>query len=125
MKIDVVIIDKEEGAKGKSFMKRAKERRDQKYSEYQQASWGKLRDNAVPFKKEPELMSFILVHQREKQTQNQEQQEEEEEETYLERVIVIEDGNLGIISRRLNESNYPERSSQRKTKILRQYLSPS
>ena len=89
MKIDVVIMDKEERAKGKGFMKRVKERWDQKYPEYQQVSWQKLRDNAARFKKEPELMSLILVRQREEQPQDQEkQQEEEEEQTDFERVIV-------------------------------------
>ena len=38
MKIDTVIIDKEERAKGRGFMKRVKERWDQKYPEYPQAS---------------------------------------------------------------------------------------
>ena len=61
MKIDVVIMDKEERAKGRGFMKRVKERWDQKYPEYQQASWQKLRDNPARFKKEPELISLILV----------------------------------------------------------------
>ena len=61
MKIDLVTIDKEERARGRGFMKRVKERWDQKYPEYQQASWQKLRDNAARFKKAPELMSLILV----------------------------------------------------------------
>ena len=47
MKINVVIMDKEERAKGRGFMKRVKERWDQKYPEYQQVSWQKLRDNAA------------------------------------------------------------------------------
>ena len=47
MKIDVVIMDKEERAKRRGFMKRVKERWDQKYPEYQQASWQKLRDDAA------------------------------------------------------------------------------
>ena len=38
MKIDVVTTGKEERAKGRDFMKRGKERWDQKYPEYQQAS---------------------------------------------------------------------------------------
>ena len=41
MKIDTVTINKEERAKGRGFMKRGKERWDQKYPEYQQASWQK------------------------------------------------------------------------------------
>ena len=89
MKIDVVIMDKEEGAKGRGFMKRVKERWDQKYPEYQQASWQKLRDNAARFKKRHELMTLILVWQREEQPQDQEQQQEQEEEQkHFERVIV-------------------------------------
>ena len=80
MEIDVVTMDKEERAKGSGFMKRVKERWDQKYPEYQQASWQKLRDNAARFKKEPELMNLILVRRREEQPQDQEQQQEEEEE---------------------------------------------
>ena len=52
-KINVVIMEKEERAKGKGSMKRIKERQDQKYPEYQQASWQKLRDNAARFKKKP------------------------------------------------------------------------
>ena len=52
MKIDAVTMNKEERAKGRGFMKRVKERWDQKYPEYQQASWQKLRDNATRFKKE-------------------------------------------------------------------------
>ena len=89
MKIDVVIMDKEERAKGRSFMKRVKERWDQKYPEYQQASWQKLRDNAARLKKEHELMTLILVRQREEQPQDQEpQQEQEEGQTDFEIVIV-------------------------------------
>ena len=61
MKIDLVTIDKEERARRRGFMKRVKERWDQKYPKYQQASWQKLRDNAARFKKAPELMSLILV----------------------------------------------------------------
>ena len=38
MKIDLVTVDKEERARGRGFMKRVKERWDQKYPEYQQAS---------------------------------------------------------------------------------------
>ena len=89
MKIDVAIMNKEERAKGRGFIKRVKERWDQKYPEYQQASWEKLRDNAARFKKEPELMNLILVWQREEQPQDQEQRQEEEEgQTDFERVIV-------------------------------------
>ena len=38
----------------------------------------KLRDNAAQFKKKPELMSLILVRQREEQPQEKEQEEEEQ-----------------------------------------------
>ena len=70
-------------------MKRVKERWDQRYLEYQQASWQKLRDNAARFKKERELMTLIIVRQREEQLQDQEpQQEQEQEQTDFERVIV-------------------------------------
>ena len=94
MKINVLIMDQEEGAKGRDFMKRVKESWDQKYLEYQQASWQKLRDNAARFKKEPELMSLILVRQREEQPQDQEQQQEEkEEQADFERVIVSQVNN--------------------------------
>ena len=70
MKIDVIIMGKEGRAKGKGFMKRVKGRWDQKYPEYQQTSWQKLRDNTARFKKEPELLSLILVQQREEQPQD-------------------------------------------------------
>ena len=89
MKIDVVTMDKEEKAKGRGFMKRVKERWYQKYPEYQQASWQKLRDNPAVFKKAPELMNLILARKREEQPLNQEQQQEEgEEQIDFERVIV-------------------------------------
>ena len=65
MKISLVTIDDEERRKGRGFMKRVKERWDEKYPEYRQASWQKLRDNAVRFKKETEIMNLILVRQRE------------------------------------------------------------
>ena len=94
MKINVLIIDQEERVKGGGFMKRVKESWDQKYLEYQQANWQKLRDNASRFKKEPELMSLILVRQREEQHQDQEQQQEEKEEQRdFERVIVSQVNN--------------------------------
>ena len=80
MKIDLVTIDKEERARGRGFMKRVKGRWDQKYPEYQQASWQKLRDNAARFKKAPELMSLILVQQREEQPQEMEQPQDQEQQ---------------------------------------------
>ena len=61
MKIDIVTLDNEERSKGRGFMKRVKNRWDQKYPEYQTASWQKLRDNAARFKKEPEIMNLLLV----------------------------------------------------------------
>ena len=64
MKILLVTLDEEERAKGRGFMKRIKERWDMKYSEYQAASWQKLRDNVARFKKEPEIRNLILVRQR-------------------------------------------------------------
>ena len=85
MKIDVVIMDKEDRTKGRGFMERVKERWDQKYSEYQQASWQRLRDNAGRFNKEPELMNLILVQKREEKPQDREQQQEEEEEHRLQK----------------------------------------
>ena len=48
-------------------MKRVKERWDQRCPEYISASWQKLRDNSARFKKEPDVMNFILVRQREEQ----------------------------------------------------------
>ena len=54
MKIDLVTVDKEKEARGRGFMKRVKEKWDQKYPECQQASWQKLRDNTARFKKAPE-----------------------------------------------------------------------
>ena len=47
MKIDVVMMDKEKRAKRRGFIKRVKERWNQKYPENQQASWQKLRNNAA------------------------------------------------------------------------------
>ena len=65
MNISLVTIDGEERKKGRGFMKRVEERWDEKYPEYRQASWQKLRDNAARFKKETEIMNLILVRQRE------------------------------------------------------------
>ena len=67
MKIDIVTLDNEERSKGRGFMKRVKNRWDQKYPEYQTASWQKLRDNAARFKKEPEIMNLLLVRNRSEQ----------------------------------------------------------
>ena len=65
MKVLLVMLDEEERAKGRGFMKRVKERWDVKYPEYQSASWQKLRDNAARFKKEQEIKNLILVRRRE------------------------------------------------------------
>ena len=65
MKIVLVMLDQEERANGRGFMKRVKERWDAKYREYQSASWQKLRDNAARFKKDPDIKGLILVRQRE------------------------------------------------------------
>ena len=59
MKINLVVMDNEERPKGRGFMKRVKERWDQRYPEYSSASWQKLRDEFV--------MNLILVRQREEQ----------------------------------------------------------
>ena len=63
MKINLVTMDDEEREKGRGFIKRVKERWDQRYPEYSLASWQKLRDNAARFKKEPDIMNMILVRQ--------------------------------------------------------------
>ena len=47
MKISLVVMDNEERSKGKGFMKKVKERWDQRYSEYSLANWQKLRDNSA------------------------------------------------------------------------------
>ena len=60
-------MDNEERSKGRVFIKRVKERWDQRYPEYSSASWQKLRDNSARFKKEPDVMNLILVRQREEQ----------------------------------------------------------
>ena len=83
-----------QGRKKKSFMKKVKERWHQKYPEYQQARWQKLRDNAVRFKKEPELMNLILVQNRGEQPQDQEQQQEEEEEQIEFEIIIVNQVNI-------------------------------
>ena len=67
MKINLVMMDNDERSKGRGFMKRMKERWDQRYPEYSLASWQKLRDNSARFKKEPDVMNLILVRQREEQ----------------------------------------------------------
>ena len=61
MKVKLVMIDKEERAKVRGFIKRVKEHWDMEHPEYQDASWQKLMDNAVRFKKEKEVTNLILV----------------------------------------------------------------
>ena len=60
MKIVLVMLDQEERANGRGFMKRVKERSDAKYPEYKSASWQKLRDNAARFKKNQVIKDLIL-----------------------------------------------------------------
>ena len=64
MKTELVILDQEERAKGRGFMKRVKERWDSKYPKYQSAGLQTLRDNAARFKKDPVLQDLILVRKR-------------------------------------------------------------
>ena len=59
------MLDEDERAKGRRFMKRVKVRWDMKYIEHESASWQKLRDNAARFKKDPKIKNFILVRRRE------------------------------------------------------------
>ena len=59
------MLDEDERAKGRRFMKRVKVRWDMKYIEHESASWQKLRDNASRFKKDPKIKNFILVRRRE------------------------------------------------------------
>ena len=65
MKIVLVMLDEDERAKGRGFMKRVKDRWDMKYPEHESASWQELRDNAARFKKDPEIKNLILVRRRE------------------------------------------------------------
>ena len=65
MKIVLVILDEDERAKGRGFMKRVKDRWDVKYPEHESASWQKLRDITTCFKKDQKIKNFILVQRRE------------------------------------------------------------
>ena len=65
MKIVLVMLDEDERAKGRGFMKRVKDRWDMKYPEHESASWQELSDNAARFKKDPEIKNLILVRRRE------------------------------------------------------------
>ena len=71
MKINIVVMDNEERSKARGFMKRVKERWDQRYPEYSSASWQKLRDNSARFKKEPDVMNLILVRQKKREEQQE------------------------------------------------------
>lgn len=64
MKVVLLMLDEEERARGRGFMKRVKDRWDVKYPEYESASWQKLRDNASRFKKDPEIKNLMLVRRR-------------------------------------------------------------
>ena len=64
MKIVLVMLDKDERAKGRRFMKRVKDRWDMKYPERESASWQKLRDNVARFQKDSEIKNLILVRRR-------------------------------------------------------------
>ena len=77
MKVDLIIMDEEERANGRGFMKRVKARWDKKYPEFKDASWQKLRDNAARFKKESEIMNLILVRNREEQVSEMEEPPEQ------------------------------------------------
>ena len=67
MKINLVVMDNEERPKGRGFMKRVKERWDQRYPEYSSAGWQNLRDSSARYKKELVVMNLTLVRQREEQ----------------------------------------------------------
>ena len=55
MKIVLVMLDEDEPAKGRGFIKCVKDRWDMNCPEDESASWQKLRDNAAPFKKNPKI----------------------------------------------------------------------
>ena len=65
-------------------MKRVKEKWDQYYREYRDASWQKLGNNAARFKKEPEVINLILMRRRneiqEEETRHDENLPEENRE---------------------------------------------
>ena len=89
MKINLVVMDNEERSKGRGFMKRVKERWDQRYPEYSSANWRKLRDNSATFKKEPDVMNLMLVRQRGEQREVVIENENVEEPIYCD-IEVIE-----------------------------------
>ena len=51
MKIVLVMLDEDERAKGRGFMKRVKDRWDMKYQEYKSATSQKQRDNTACFRR--------------------------------------------------------------------------
>ena len=58
------MLDEDERAKGRGFMKRVKDRWDVKYPEHESASRQKLRDITTCFKKDQEIKNFILVQRK-------------------------------------------------------------
>ena len=60
------MLDEDEHAKGRGFMKRVKDRWDMKYPDNESTSWQKLRNSAAHFKKDLEIKNLILVRRREK-----------------------------------------------------------
>ena len=65
MKIVLVMLDEDERAKCRAFMKRVKDRWDMKYPEHESAIWQKLRDNTPRFKKDPGTKNLTYVRRRE------------------------------------------------------------
>ena len=61
MKLALVMLDQEERANGRGFMKRVKERWDAKTLKTNQLVGQKLRDNAARFRKDPEIKDLRLV----------------------------------------------------------------
>ena len=85
MKMDVVIMDKWERAKGRGFMKRVKERWDQKYPEHQQAGWQKLIDKESIIQERTWSNETYSSSAEKEKPQDQEQEEEQTDfESYLE-----------------------------------------
>ena len=58
------MLDEGERAKGRGFIKCVKDKWDMNYPEHESTSWQNLRDNAGPFKKNPEN-NLILVRRKE------------------------------------------------------------
>ena len=86
IKICLIIIDEEEGQKGRGFMKRVKERWDAKHSEHATTIMQKLRDNASSFKKDHKIMKLMLLRKRteiNRQYENKTQAETEQQENSI------------------------------------------